>query len=64
MASQRPQTILHAHSVTPNNQFQPCYGVVGAAHVRHFIVHTRRAGHVVTPPLNCGVMRQGHVIYE
>jgi hypothetical protein len=22
--------------------------------VRHFIVHTRRAGHVVTRPLNCG----------
>ena len=25
--------------------------------MRHFIVHTRRAGHLVTRPLNCGVMR-------
>ena len=25
--------------------------------MRHFIVHTRRAGHVVTRPLNCGVSR-------
>jgi hypothetical protein len=30
--------------------------------VRHFIVHTRRAGHVVTRPLNCGVMRSSDVI--
>ena len=33
----------------------PSYGVACAPHVRHFIVHTRRAGHVVTRPLNCGV---------
>ena len=26
--------------------------------MRHFIVHMRRAGHVVARPLNCGVMRQ------
>ena len=26
--------------------------------MRHFIVHTRRAGYVVARPLNCGVMRQ------
>ena len=25
--------------------------------MRHFIAYTRRAGHVVTRPLNCGVMR-------
>ena len=25
--------------------------------MRHFIVHTRRAGHVVARPLNCGVRR-------
>ena len=25
--------------------------------MRHYIVHTRRAGHVVTRPLNCGVRR-------
>src|SRR5512134_2548297 len=35
----------------------PSYGVTCAPHVRHFIVHTRRAGHVVTRPLNCGVRR-------
>jgi hypothetical protein len=29
-----------------------------APHVRHFMMHTRRAGHVITPPLNCGVMPQ------
>ena len=34
----------------------PCYGVAGAAHVRHFIVHTRRAGQRSVRPLNCGVM--------
>ncbi len=33
----------------------PSYGVACAPHVRHFIVHMRRAGHVVTRPLNCGV---------
>jgi hypothetical protein len=26
--------------------------------VRHFIMHVRRAGLVVTRPLNCGVSRQ------
>jgi hypothetical protein len=35
----------------------PSYGVRCVPHVRHFIVHTRRAGQVVTRPLNCGVMR-------
>ena len=35
----------------------PSYGGAGAPHVRHFIVHTRRAGYVVTRPLNCGVSR-------
>src|SRR5512134_712775 len=35
----------------------PLYGVACAPHVRHFIVHTRRAGHVVARPLNCGVRR-------
>ncbi len=25
--------------------------------MRHFILHTRRAGHLVTRPLNCGVSR-------
>ena len=35
----------------------PSYGVTCAPHVRHFIVHTRRAGHVVARPLNCGVRR-------
>jgi len=29
-----------------------------APHVRHFILHTRRAGRFVTRPLNCGVMRR------
>src|SRR5512145_2864310 len=28
-----------------------------APQVRHCIMHTRRAGHLVTRPLNCGVMR-------
>ena len=35
----------------------PSYGGAGAPHVRHFLVHTRRAGHVVARPLNCGIMR-------
>jgi hypothetical protein len=35
----------------------PSHVVACAPHVRHFIVHTRRAGHVVTRPLNCGVRR-------
>ena len=39
----------------------PSYGVASAPHVRHFIVHTRRAGHVVARPLNCGVRQQCHV---
>jgi hypothetical protein len=29
----------------------------GAPHVRHFIMHTRRASRGSAPPLNCGVMR-------
>jgi hypothetical protein len=40
----------------------PSYGGAGAPHVRHFIVHTRRAGHLVARPLNCGVMRLSSVI--
>jgi len=32
--------------------------------VRHFIVHTRRAGHVVTRPLNCGVRRMPKVAHN
>ena len=30
--------------------------------MRHFIVHMRRAGHVVTPPLNCGVIRHSPAV--
>jgi predicted RNA binding protein YcfA (HicA-like mRNA interferase family) len=33
-------------------------GNAGAPQVRHFIMHMRRAGRVVTPPLNCGVRRK------
>jgi hypothetical protein len=29
--------------------------------VRHFILHMRRAGQVIAPPLNCGVRRQANV---
>jgi len=37
----------------------PLHVGAGAAHVRHFTMHTHRAGLVVTRPLNCGVMRHG-----
>src|SRR5688572_26264689 len=40
----------------------PSYGVTCAPPVRHFIVHTRRAGRVVTRPLNCGVSRMTKLI--
>lgn len=36
---------------------------VCAPHVRHFIVHPRRAGHVVTRPLNSGVTRKASFFY-
>ena len=35
----------------------PSYPIAGAPQVRHFIMHMRRAGHVVARPLNCGVSR-------
>jgi hypothetical protein len=41
----------------PNKQLERSYGVTCAPHVRHFIMRTRRVGHVATPPLNCGVRR-------
>jgi hypothetical protein len=41
--------------MSPDKQLQrTVHGIACATHVRHFIVHTRRAGHVVARPLNCG----------
>ena len=31
--------------------------------MRHFIVHTRRAGHVIARPLNCGVRRMKPIVF-
>jgi hypothetical protein len=31
-------------------------GTGGRGRVLHFILHMRRAGHVIARPLNCGVM--------
>jgi hypothetical protein len=35
----------------PNSSRDRSYVVACAPHVRHFIVHTRRAGHVIVRPL-------------
>jgi hypothetical protein len=47
--------------LSANKQLQRTgYGVAGAAHVYHFILHTRRASHGSARPLNCGVrLRNG-----
>jgi hypothetical protein len=38
----------------------PGNGGAGAAHMRHFIVHMRRAGYGSARPLNCGVRWQSN----
>jgi hypothetical protein len=40
------------------------YGVAGAPHVRHFIMHVRRASRGSAPPLNCGVRRVMNVAIQ
>ena len=47
----------------PNKQLQRTVTLVaGAAHVRHFIPHTRGASHGSARSLNCGVRREAQVV--
>jgi hypothetical protein len=48
---------MHRKRLT-SSRSAPSYVGAGAAHVRRFIMHTRRAGQLTARPLNCGVMRR------
>jgi hypothetical protein len=47
-----------AQFIPRDRRAMPESAVAGASHVRHFVMHVRRASHGAAPPLNCGVMRQ------